>query len=108
MEKKKDLYSDTRNILNKIFESREDELYNISKEELNLITKKSNYYSKIDIAIDNVPPVFKETKANIKMVIETYIETCNKIQAIEGERLYKEGFCDAINLIVNCLINKNK
>jgi len=98
----------TKSILDKIFEQREDELYNITAEERKLLSKKSKDYANIYIAIDNVPPAFKETRKGIETSVENYLETLSDIQGIENEKFYKEGFSDAISLILNCVNNSSK
>ena len=96
-----------KNILDKIFAQREEEIYNIRADERKLLSKKSKNYSNMYIAINNVPSAFRETKKGIETSIENYLETLNDIQGIENKKFYEEGFADAINLMVNCL-NRNK
>ncbi|MBS5863802.1 MAG: hypothetical protein KIC54_03835 [Clostridium sp.] len=95
------------NLLSKIFEQREDELYEIKNNERKLISQKSKDYSNIDIAIDNLPDTLTETRKGIKDSIEKYLERLNEIQGIENEKFYKEGFSDAIKLIFSCCGNEN-
>lgn len=94
------------NILEKIFEKREEELYDIKDNERNLLLEKSKAYSNIYIAIDNVPPAFRETRQGIENSIENYLEVLNNIQGIENKKFYEEGFSDAINLVINCISRK--
>ncbi len=105
--KKQDIMNiiDFNSILEKIFEQREEELYNITvcKEELSF--KKSKNYLKIYTEINNIPENLKETKKCIEISIENYLETLNDIQCIEDKNFYKEGFFDAINLIIEFLNN---
>ena len=100
------LYINSQNILEKLFEQRQEEIYDITNNKKNLIAKQSKDYSNVYIAIDNIPNTFKMTRENIKLNMEKYLETLNDNQAYENEEFYKEGFSDAINLIMNC-INKN-
>lgn len=97
------------NLLNKIFEQREIEIYEIKQNERKLLLQKSKEYSNIFISINNIPNAFKETRKGIKDNITKYLETFNEIQGIENEKFYKEGFSDAIKLILDCcVINTNK
>ena len=89
-------------LLNKIFEQRENEIYEIKNNERKLYSQKTKDYSGIDIAIENLPDAFTETRKVIKDSIEKYLETLNEIQGIENEKFYKEGFSDAVKLIFNC------
>ena len=96
------------NLLNELFRTREDSIYNFTDNERKLLSKKSKDYSKIYIAIDNIPDGFIETINGIKTSIENYIETLNEIQGIENEKFYEEGFSDAIQLILECINNKHE
>ena len=96
------------NLLNELFGTREDSIYNFTDNERKLLSKKSKDYSNIYIAIDNIPDGFVETINGIKTSIENYIETLNEIQGIENEKFYKEGFSDAIQLILECINNKHE
>ncbi len=96
-----------KNMIDKIFVQREEELYTLTSEERKIILKKSKDYSKIYIAIENIPEAFTETIEGIKASIENYLETLNDLQGIENKKFYQEGFSDAINLLLNC-ISKNK
>lgn len=96
------------NVLNELFRTREDSIYNFTDNERKLLSKKSKDYSNIYIAIDNIPDGFVETINGIKTSIENYIETFNEIQGIENEKFYKEGFSYAIQLILECINNKHE
>ena len=96
------------NLLNELFRTREDSIYNFTYNERKLLSKKSKDYSNIYIAIDNIPDGFIETINGIKTSIENYIETLNEIQGIENEKFYEEGFSDAIQLILECINNKHE
>lgn len=100
------LQINTKDIIGMLLEQREEELYNTTITEKNLTQKQSENYSNIYTAIDNVPDAFVETKKGIEISIEKYLEILNEIQGIENEKFYREGFSDAINLIINC-ISKN-
>ena len=89
-------------ILSKIFEQRENEIYEINNNERELLSQRKKEYLNISIALDNIPDAFKETKKSITESIEKYLSTINEIQGIENEKFYKEGFSDAIKLIFNC------
>ena len=94
-----------KELLDKIFKQREEEIYEIKNNERKLIFQKIKDYSNIDIAIDNLPDSFTKTSKGIKDSIEKYLETLNVIQGIENENFYKDGFSDAINLIFSCCGN---
>ena len=96
------------NLLNELFRTREDSIYNFTYNERKILSKKSKDYSNIYIAIDNIPDGFIETINGIKTSIENYIETLNEIQGIENEKFYEEGFSDAIQLILECINNKHE
>lgn len=98
-------FCSNNDILNKIFEQRENEIYEIRRNERKLRLQKSKEYSNIFIAINNIPNAFTETKKDIADSIEKYLETINEIQGIENEKFYKEGFSDAIKLIFDCSNN---
>ena len=72
-----------KNILGKIFEQREEKVYNFTTDERKLIEKKSKCYSDIYTAISNVPPAFIETRRGIETSIENYLEILNDIQGID-------------------------
>ncbi len=56
----------TENLLSEFFRAREEEIYNFTDIERKLLSKKSKDYSKIYIAIENIPDVFVETITEIK------------------------------------------
>lgn len=92
-----------KSILDLFFSQREDKIYQSTENEKELLQKKSEDYSKIYIALDNIPEVFEETRKGIETNIETYIDTLSSVQAMENEKFYKTGFSDAIKLITDCL-----
>ena len=96
------------NLLNELFRTREDSIYNFTDNERKLLSKKSKDYSNIYIAIDNIPDGFIETINGIKTSIENYIETLNEIQGIENEKFYQQGFSYEIKLILKCINNKHE
>lgn len=88
-------------LIKELFRTREEEIYcNITTQEKKLFLKKSENYSKIYDAIDNIPDAFVETITGIKNSLQNYLEIINEIQGFENEKFYKEGFSDAINLIL--------
>lgn len=99
---------EVKNILDMIFLQREDELYQITENERELLHKKTKDYSKIYTAIDNIPKAFSETKKGIEKSIETYIDTLSSVQVNENEKFYKTGFSDAIKLVIDCLYKDKK
>ena len=62
-----------KSMIDKIFVQREEELYTLTPEERKIILKKSKDYSKIYIAIENIPEAFTETIEGIKASIEKYV-----------------------------------
>ena len=104
----KELLSD--DIVSELFHEREDKIYNRTIEEKKqlkqLLNKNNEDYENILIAINNVPKAFIETRELLKQNIDTEIETLNRINGYDNEKFYKIGFCDGINLIIDCLKNK--
>lgn len=94
---------EVKDILDMLFLQREDEIYQITESERKLSYKKSEDYSKIYTAIDNIPNAFVETKKVIGKSIEIYLNTLSAVQANENEKFYKTGFSDAVKLILDCL-----
>lgn len=89
-------------VLSKIFEQQEEDIYKFTAEEKEKNLKKYNYYSNIYTSIENIPDAFIET-TGIKTSIENYLEILSDLQGIENKKFYKRGFSDAINLILNCI-----
>lgn len=83
MKKNKNNCTAINDLLSKIYENREEELYMFREDERKLLLKKSNDYSNIYIAINNVPNAFTETRKGIEESLEAYLETLNNIQGIE-------------------------
>lgn len=81
-----------------------NKIYEIKNNERKLYSQKIKAYSGIDIAIENLPDAFTETRKGIKDSLEKYLETLNEIQGIENEKFYKEGFSDAVKLIFSCCV----
>lgn len=94
---------EVKNILDMLFLQREDEIYQITETERELSLKKSEDYSKIYTAINNIPNAFIETRKGIEKSIEIYLDTLSTVQANENEKFYKTGFSDAVKLIMDCL-----
>lgn len=111
---KYNLQINTKDIIGRLLEKREEEIYNVkeNEDEDDLLKKQSKTYSDIYVAINNVPNAFVETKKGIEASIEKYLETLNEVQGIENEKFYRDGFSDAIQLIIECIGNnytsKNK
>ena len=92
-------------LIKDFFRTREESIYShITEEEKKLLSKKSENYSKIYDTIENIPISFVETINGIKTSFENYLEILNEVQGFENEKFYKEGFSDAINLILECLL----
>lgn len=96
------------NMLDKIFEQREEEIYNFTAEEIEKSAKKSQDYDNMYIAINNIPDAFTGTTKGIKTSIENYLESLNDLQGMENKKFYQKGFSDAINLILNYVNNDKK
>lgn len=92
-------------ILNEIFEKREDLIYTLTPNEKNQALKKSETYTTIQIAIDNIPDDFVQIRKGIENSVDTHLEYLNELQGNENEKFYKQGFADAINLFINCMQN---
>ena len=98
-----DLYSVLNDdLLDIIYEDRCEKLSKITIEDKkninNLLETKNKAYEHIDIAINNVPNGFVETRKMIKESIENYLDVLNLIGSYENEKFYKCGFCDGINM----------
>lgn len=102
-DRRNDFKFEMKDLLDEFFTTREEEIYNITDCERELVSKKSKDYAKIYTAIENIPDGFVETIESIKTSIETYLETLTDIQGIENEKFYKFGFSDAVNLFMECL-----
>lgn len=66
-----------------------------------LLESKKIAYEHIDIAINNVPNAFVETRKMIKESIEGYLNILNLIGSYENEKFYKCGFCDGVSIKLN-------
>lgn len=92
-------------LLDIIYEDRCEKLSEITIEDQkninNLLETKNKAYENIDIAINNVPNGFVETRKMIKESIENYLNVLNLIGSYENEKFYKCGFCDGINMELN-------
>lgn len=97
-----DFNDENKEILDKLFKQRENEIYNIRKKEKKIVTQYNKEYNDIFVSINNIPNGFTETRNNIQSSITKYLEKINAFQGMENEKFYKEGFSDAINLILGC------
>lgn len=97
-----DFYDENKDILDKLFKQRENEIYSIRYNERKLLSQSNKEYNDIFIAINNIPNGFTETRNKIQNSITKYLEKLNRFQGMENEKFYKEGFSDAINLIFGC------
>lgn len=97
-----DFNDENKDILDKLFKQRENEIYNITKKERKIVTQYNKEYNNIFVSINNIPNGFTETRNNIQSSITKYLEKINEFQGMENEKFYKEGFSDAINLILDC------
>lgn len=92
-------------LLDIIYEERCEKLSEITivdrKNIDSLLEKKKKAYEDINIAINNIPNVFVKTQKMIKNSIENYLEILNAIGSYEGEKFYKCGLCDGINIKLN-------
>ena len=100
----------SKNIVQELYEKREDTIYSRTldeKEEIKeLLEKNVNDYESILKAIDNIPNAFVETRKMIRENVDNKIESMNKISGYDNEKFYKIGFYDAVNLIIESLANK--
>lgn len=103
MNKKNEINFDTTELLSQIYEARENMVYSMKEEKDELVNKEQEEYSKLDIAINNIPDGFKETIMEIRNSIENYIDALSAIQISENEKFYKCGFSDAFKLFIECL-----
>lgn len=95
------------NILNHIFENRENEICNIDDEQ-EIVEQEHKDYKKIYSAINNLPDnLFPETVVQIKKSIDNYLKTLSATQKIKNKNFYKAGFSYAMKLIAECLYNKD-
>lgn len=101
---------ESNTILSNIFDNKEEQLYakieKYKKIEMNK-SKKISYDIINQKLEDNLPNC-----EDIKKYIEEYFNQENLISSYENEKFYKEGFSDAIQLILECIGNnytsKNK
>lgn len=102
-------YIVNNSILNKIFESREEDLCSLSekdKKSLKEILSKSKSFKDVLSAIDNIPECFIETRKLITDAVEEHVDKINLEKAYENEKFYKCGFVDGVNLIIDCIVKK--
>lgn len=92
-------------ILDVIYMGRVEDLSIIAKKDKenlkDLLKKRKNSYEQIEIAINNIPNAFTETRKMIIESIESYLEIVNIVGSYENETFYKCGFRDGINIISN-------
>lgn len=92
-------------VLNDIFTMRESNYCIITgddKKKLEEILKKNDTYNvlldKIDkLSFDN------KIKGEVKDSLDSYVDRVNVIGTYENSKLYKLGFSDAMNLILECM-----
>lgn len=98
-------------MLNIIYKEREDTISEIKEEDKDELSKiKEKYpvdYEKLLDYINNIPPYFKNIRANILNAVDIYSMRENLLSAYENEKFYKIGFCDGIRTIIENL-NGNK
>lgn len=80
------------NLLNELFRTREDSIYNFTDNERKLLSKKSKDYSNIYIAIDNIPDGFVETINGIKKVLKTILKLLMKYKELKKKNFIRKDF----------------
>lgn len=96
-------------ILNSIFEQKEDDIYRLEtkNEELEKIkTENTMTYGKFQEIIKNLPPHFKNCREDILDALEEYSDREGLIQSYDNEKFFKIGFCEGVKMMID--INKNK
>lgn len=95
------------NLLDDIFKSREDSIYQRNKKEINEICKiKERYpidYEQLLNCIKNIPPHFNNIRNNIIDALDTYSMRENLLTGYDNEKFYKIGFCDGIRIMLENL-----
>ena len=97
-------------LLDAIYREREDSLYQhteIDNENIKKITKNLPItYEDLLVSIKNLPPHFNNTREFILERLEGYMKRQNSLIAYDNEKIYKNGFCDGIKIILEALKNE--
>lgn len=97
-------------MLQTIYEAREDEIYELKSNENyernRILEDNPTSYERLLLIIKNLPPHFKNTREMILETLEEYTKRETALTAYDNERFYKVGFCDGIRIIIENL-NKN-
>lgn len=96
---------DMEEIINEIFKERVEKIKNTLKfDDIELEKEKLNEKEiQFKIAINNIPPAFKETRRNIIDKFIEYTQTLNEQHQQYYEKYYKKGVLDGIKLINSVL-----
>ena len=95
-------------MISKLFEERENEIYTRTHEEREMSYEKDMIYSDIHSAIDCIPTEFTEITKKIESSLEEYLSVVNSLQGEQNKKCYTKGFKDGANLILNCLSKDSK
>lgn len=94
-------------LLDEIFKSREDVIYERNKKEKEDINKiKERYpidYEQLLTYIKNIPPHFNNIRNNIIDALDSYSMRENLLTGYDNEKFYKIGFCDGIRIVIESL-----
>ena len=93
---------ENRNMLEIIFEAREEELGTISQIDKEFMKQdranRCKKYEQLNQELNKLPSELRELKESISKLIEDYIETIDFIDAYFYKKYYLEGLKDGISL----------
>mgnify|MGYP007122092355 FL=1 len=92
-------------ILNELFSSREEFICVITdydKEKINDLVKENDTY---EVLLNRIKELSADDKTikQIKESLESYTDRIHAICSYENEKIYKIGFADAVNLMIECI-----
>ena len=96
-----------KEVLDNLFESRETNLYALTKEDkkkIENLTKNNDTYEKLFNIIEELSSDTNKLE-KVRDSLDSYIDRINIVGSYENEKFYKIGFSDAINLILECTKN---
>lgn len=99
----KKFLDENEEIINEIYYSREDKIAEKVKTNVEYNKELDEKSNKFEMALDNLPPYFVNTKALILATFEEYIETTNYMNSYLNEAYYKNGFIDGVKLIIELM-----
>lgn len=94
-----------KEVLDNLFESRETNLYVLTKEDkkkIENLTKNNDTYEELFNIIEELPSDTNKLE-KVRDSLDSYIDRINIASSYENEKFYKFGFSDAINLILECI-----